>query len=70
MDVKNKNILSKCNLQNMDDDCPWKEYENFSSEVFIKENFKPLRKYCNIFEETLPYVCKEIVFLKVYMEFF
>ncbi len=54
----------------MDDDCPWKEYENFSSEVFIKENFKLLSKYCNIFEETLPYVCKEIVFLKVYMEFF
>ena len=54
----------------MDDDCPWKEYENFSSEIFIKENFKPLRKYCNIFEETLPNACKEIVFLKVYMECF
>ncbi|HIP26817.1 MAG TPA: hypothetical protein EYG80_04090 [Flavobacteriaceae bacterium] len=61
-------IKSFCSLESIENDCPWNEYQSFSIEKFIKNNFMLLQTHVDFFDKYLSKLCKEIAFVKIYQK--
>lgn len=66
INIPNFGTTSMCDLENIDDDCPWKKYEGLSVSEFIKTNFAPLNEKFASYIETMVKNTQEIAFIKKY----